>query len=124
MKHNAIRLRLTKSEVTRLSELGHVEETIDFGPDLGGGFTYVLRIDPDEERVTARFGSGIIAVYLPVSAAESWIKTDQTGIESAQPVGNGDELNLIIEKDFACFNPRPGEDQSDNFSNPNSDTSC
>lgn len=124
MKNNSIRLRLTQSEVMRLSDLGHVEETIDFGAGFGGGFTYVLRVDPDKKNVTAIAGSGVITVVLPRSLAESWIKTDLIGLETEQPVEGGEELRLIIEKDFACLNPRPGEDQSDSFPNPNTDGLC
>ena len=124
MKKNSIRLRLTQSEIKTLSDLGHVSETIDFGTGFGDGFTYVLRVDPDEKTVMAIAGSGIITVVLPRSMAESWIETDLIGLEAEQTVGGGDELRLIIEKDFACLNPRPGENQSDSFPNPNKDSLC
>ena len=124
MKKNSVQLRLSQSEVKRLSDLGHVRETIDFGTRFGGGFTYVLRVDPGEKKVTAIAGSGIITVVLPRSMAESWIETDMIGLEAEQPVEGGDELRLIIEKDFACLNPRSGEDQSDNFPNLNQGDLC
>lgn len=124
MKNNSLRLRLTQSEVKRLSDLGSVSETIDFGPDRGGGFTYYLIVDPDAKDIAANIGSGVITVVLPGSMAESWIETDQIGLEAEQPIDGGGELRLIIEKDFACLNPRPGEDLSDSFPNPNKDGLC
>ncbi|MGH8167708.1 MAG: DUF7009 family protein [Woeseiaceae bacterium] len=35
----------------------------------------------------------------------------------AQPL-DGDELSILVEKDFACLAPREGEDDSDKFPNP------
>ena len=124
MKRNSIRLRLTQSEVKRLSDLGRVSETIDFGPDLGGGFTYALMVDADVKDIAATMGSGIITIVLPRSMAESWIETDMIGLKAEQPIEGGGELRLIIEKDFACLNPRPGEDLSDSYPNPNKDGLC
>ena len=124
MKKNSIRFRLTQSEIKRLSDLGQIKETINFGADFGGGFTYVLKVDPDATQVTAIAESNIITVVLPRSTAQSWIETDLIGLEADQSVGGGYKLRLIIEKDFACLNPRPGEDQSDSFPNPNKDDLC
>ena len=124
MKENSIRLRLTQSEIKHLSDLGQVTEMINFGAGFGGEFTYSLRVDTNANDITANTRSGIITVVLPASIAESWIGTDQIGIEAEQKVGGGNELRLIIEKDFSCLSPRPGEDQSDSFPNPNKDGLC
>lgn len=124
MKENSIRLRLTQSEVKNLFDRGEVTEMINFGADFGGELTYVLRVDPDARSISANVGSRIITVVLPASVAESWIGTDQIGVEAVQTVGSDKELQVVIEKDFACLSPRPGEDQSDNFPNPNKGSVC
>lgn len=124
MKENSIRLRLMQSEIKHLSDLGEVTEMINFGVGFGGELTYVLRVVPDAASISASIGSRIITIVLPASVAESWIGTDQIGVAAVQTVGSDKELRVVIEKDFACLSHRPGEDQSDNFPNPNKGSVC
>ena len=124
LKNNSIRLRLTQSEVKRLSDQGRVSEAIDLGTALGGEFTYALVVDPDVKAIAANIRSSGVTVVLPKSMADPWVGTGLIGLEAEQPIEGGGILRLIIEKDFACLNPRPGEDQSDAFPHPNRDDLC
>ncbi|MEP7074980.1 MAG: hypothetical protein ABI878_04150 [Acidobacteriota bacterium] len=118
MRSNSIRLRLTQSEVGQLADTGSVEETIDFGTDCGGSFTYGLVIDDERSEVLSIADKGRITVFLPRTLAESWIGTETVGVEADQPIDVSGVLRLLIEKDFTCVHPRPGEDGSDAFPNP------
>jgi hypothetical protein len=40
-------------------------------------------------------------------------------LASLQPTASDAELRIVVEKDFACLTAREGEDESDNFANPN-----
>jgi hypothetical protein len=40
-------------------------------------------------------------------------------LAGAQPAAADAELRIVVEKDFACLTAREGEDESDNFPNPN-----
>jgi hypothetical protein len=40
-------------------------------------------------------------------------------LAGTQPAAQDAELRIVIEKDFACLTVREGEDESDNFPNPN-----
>ena len=55
---------------------------------------------------------------LPANLARALASTNQVGIEHVQLIAKGVTLKIVLEKDFQCFNPRPGENESDNFPNP------
>ena len=47
--------------------------------------------------------------------------TEQVAIAGEQRLDDGALLTLLVEKDFACLAPRPGEDESDMFPHPEAD---
>lgn len=124
MRENSVRLRLTQSEISRLAESGRVEQRVDFGADLGGAFSFVLELEPGGSRVLAAITGGRLSVSVPRALAMRWIETEQVGIEAEQETAEGARLKLVIEKDFACLKPRPGEDDSDSFPNPLEGADC
>ena len=40
-------------------------------------------------------------------------------LRASQPTGKSEDLQILVEKDFACLAPREGEDDSDAFAHPN-----
>ena len=60
MRGNSIRLRLTQSESSRLSEMGEVEEVVGFGGD--NNFVYAVKTKPNLEEVYADFSDCKIVV--------------------------------------------------------------
>ena len=118
IKGNSIRLRLTQTEVENFGTSGIVEECVDFGKENNSNFGYVLEKN-STQKLSASFTDGKIAVSVPKTVAENWVSTEEVGIE-----GVDGTLRILIEKDFACLNPRKGEDESDNFPHPESDKSC
>ena len=113
-----IRLRLTQGDLRQLAETGQVDEAIDFGSSLGGQFIYSLKTDESAKEVYSSANNGGITVFLPKAMADTWIGTEEVGVEADQPIGDGGILKLSIEKDFACLHARAGEDESDAFPNP------
>ena len=55
-------------------------------------------------------------------SADAWIGGNEVGLEAQQSLGPDRTLALLVEKDFKCLQPRPGEESYDGFPNPN--TSC
>ncbi|MCB0643174.1 MAG: hypothetical protein KDC44_16110 [Phaeodactylibacter sp.] len=110
--HNSIRIRLRKSELELLRSTGMVRETISFPG--GTVFSFELNINAQSSEVVADIHNGELDVCLPVEMANQWIDTDQVGIEVEQLLPDGQQLHLLIEKDFPCQH-RPEEDKSDTF---------
>jgi hypothetical protein len=115
-RHNSIRLRLTRSEVKRFAKTGHVDETIEFGPAAGGRLVYELAAGG--ECVAAAITAGRISIFVPREAADDWTKTERVGISGEQAIGGGRQLSILVEKDFACLEPRPGDEDADAFAHP------
>ena len=105
---DALRLRLSQSDVARLAEDGRVEERVRFAP--GNSLRYSLE-SADTDRLTADFTGDSIRVMIPRAAVEHWIQSNDTGIQ-----GSGETLKILIEKDFQCVHP--GSEDADSFPNP------
>jgi hypothetical protein len=104
---DALRLRLSQTDVARLAETGRVEETISFP---GRNLTYAVAIG--SAAIAARFDGERMEIMIPEDAARIWIESDQTGIENRDS-----SPKVLIEKDFKCLHREPGE-EPDAFPNP------
>jgi hypothetical protein len=111
---DSIRLRLARSEVALIERGLDVESCTRFpgGPALA----YALRVT-DVERISASFVAGRIEVALPRALALRWASSDEVSLRVEQPLDHG-VLRILVEKDFACVEPRAGEDQEDLYPNP------
>jgi hypothetical protein len=118
LRNNSIRLRLTQREVTRFAETGVVAEVIEFGAGEDERLMYSLESSRSEPSVRAAVEVRKITVFVPRSDADTWASTDQVGIEGGQALPNGGELQILIEKDFTCLEPRAGGDDEDTFPHP------
>lgn len=110
--HNSIRIRLKKSELAVLDQDGQIEESISFL--AGRVFRFGLRISEEKSDLKALFENDFLQILLPKNKAQTWINTNQVGMESWELLGNGEKLHLLIEKDFPCLD-RVEEDKSDTF---------
>lgn len=117
IKGDSLRLRLTQGEVRALVDSGVVEDRVRFGG--GAQLVYRLRRDAAAKSVSAAFASNVVEVRLPESSALSWARSNEVTLAGAQPAAADSELRIAVEKDFACLTVREGEDESDNFPNPN-----
>jgi hypothetical protein len=116
IKGNSIRLRLTKTEIINFGEQGSIEERTLFA---GGVFlSYKLQRQAGINELKASYTENKITVLVPEAMAQEWVATDIVGFENKMDTGNGEQLFLLIEKDWVCLD-NTFEDQSDNFPNPN-----
>lgn len=117
IKGDSLRLRLSQSEVRALDEQGTVENQIRFGG--GRALTYRLRRDPGANALAASFANNLVEVRVPDRAALDWCRSAEVTLAGSQPIAPDAGLRITVEKDFACRIAREGEDESDNFPNPN-----
>ena len=117
IKGNSLRLRLTQSEIQEFQEKGIVQEVIKFGITPLQRMNYIIQ-QFDGKEVIASFDSNTMTVNVPKPIAENWVTTNQVGVENRMEINNEEDLFILIEKDFQCLKPRPGEDESEMFPNP------
>lgn len=117
---DSLRLRLSQGELERLRTRGRVEAAIGFGPGPEQQLVYALVVAPEAQRIGATFTEREIVVTLPKAMAEAWATGDTVGLSAQQSIGPDRTLALLVEKDFKCLQPRPGEESYDGFPNPGS----
>ena len=111
IRDNSIRLRLTQTEVDRLMREGLVSAQTGFAD--GDVFRYSLESSPASVKPEAAISKSGIAVRVPESEVLA---------RGSQTLDDGQTLEILIEKDFACLAPRTGEDESDMFPHPSAKT--
>ena len=113
---DSIRLRLSRSDVVAAEQQGLVEGQTRF-PD-GSTFTFALKAEPGGVD-GAEFSYGRMVVRLPAAEISAWASDDEAvSLRGEVNLPSGSRLDLLVEKDFQCLTARPGEDQSDLFTNP------
>jgi len=122
IKGNSLRLRLGPAEVTQLLAQGRIEETIRFAPEQDATLTYALELAEPPSGLSLRYDPREVVVLLPRQVAREWSAGGQVGIAGKIDVGAGD-LELLIEKDFACID-RDGREDEDTFANPKAGAVC
>src|SRR5678815_1382392 len=108
LQRNSVRLRLTRSEVERLRDIGLVEESVDFGG--GDVLSYRLQSGLEPEPVGAAFRQGIVTVSVSAQTAQAWAGSDDVGIYAQSGA-----LSISIEKDFRCLTLPRGEQEADAY---------
>jgi hypothetical protein len=120
---NSLRLRISRSDLTRFLETGLFEETVYFGREAGAELTYALARDNSRQAVDVESLPHRVEVIIPGEAAQTWATTDQVGISADIDLGTRGTLSVLIEKDFACLD-RSAEDNADSFPNPLASHAC
>jgi len=104
---DSIRLRLTQIEVAAIGRGELVAETTC----LPTPFVYVLDVGGD--KVSALYSKDSLCVTLPENIALRWATTNEISIRGCEG-----KVDILVEKDFECLDPRPGERDADVFPNP------
>jgi len=115
IKGPTLRLRLTQGEIRALLEEGVVEEQVPFA--AGVSLVYRLRRDTRSGEISASFRNGVVEIVVPEGNAREWCTSELVTLAHEQALPEG-ALRITLEKDFACLEPREGEDDPDNFPNP------
>ena len=115
IRGNSVRVRLTQSEVARLAAGNRVEQATTFSP--------ASKLVSSVERSASAASAAVIfdgihlAVILPSDQVHRWTESDDVSIEYSQPIGSGQLLRILIEKDFECMHSR-AEGETDAYPNP------
>jgi len=117
IKGNAIRLRLTQTEVKRLETFKKVSEKTCFG--INNFFQYVLSTSEGISNLEVNYDHQGIHITIPSKLASNWIMIDQVSLHLEKVIDQENTLKILIEKDFQCLKVRENEDESDQFPNPN-----
>ena len=117
IKGDSLRFRLTQGEMRTLAERGEVADQVSFPG--GAQLKYRLRVDKENNVISAVYRSNIIDILVPQGLCERWCGTDLVTLSATEATAAG-ELRIVLEKDWACLAPREGEDESDNFPHPRS----
>ncbi|MDQ2799680.1 MAG: hypothetical protein M3Y13_08575 [Armatimonadota bacterium] len=124
IRGNSLRLRLNQQELTQLAETGRVEDQIQFGPREENGLRYSLTSQSQDARLRAEISSGHIQVYARTDDVQRLAQTEEVGLEDVQDLTDNNQLRLLVEKDFACLQKRPGEEDAHAFANPQQGQAC
>jgi hypothetical protein len=114
IRGNSVRLRVSQSELADIHDTGLVEDRVIFGPNAR--LVYRIEVAP-QGPLHVRFDDHAITVVVSRAAVERWVGPAEVSLSGSQRVGEGEQLAILLEKDFACLAPR-AEDQSDLFPNP------
>lgn len=116
VRDNSIRLRLTQSEVASVRTAGLVRGRVPFPGS--NNFDYILESSPATVKPEAHISNNVLTVRIPEAEILSWADSNDVSISASQPLDGGDELSILVEKDFACLAPREGEDETDMYPHP------
>ena len=117
---DSLRLRLSRDEIASLAAEGRVADTIHIGAGDLGALTYELIASEEHRAVDVELGAGVISIYLPRAEAAEWTATERVGIEAVAPNAT-DGVRVLLEKDWQCLAPRPGEDETRLYPHPEAD---
>ncbi len=116
VRDNSIRLRLTQAEVELVRADGLVRGRVPLAGS--NNFDYVLESSPATVKSEAHISNNVLTVRVPEAEILSWSDSDEVSISATQLVDGGDELTILVEKDFACLAPREGVDETDMYPHP------
>jgi len=114
IKGNAVRLRLTKTDVEVFNKEGECKESTEFGSKK---LHYSLQVKTGISTLEADFVGDVITVYFPESEKQTWATSNRVGYNNDAEWNDTSKLSILVEKDFTCLD-NTIEDQSDNFPNP------
>lgn len=102
LQGNSLRVRVTDAEITQFREIGHLEETVVFGPTQHETLTYALIKAYAQTEITATLANNIISIYVPAEIAADWTHAAHHGFEARVPNGTEKGLKILVEKDLDC----------------------
>jgi hypothetical protein len=123
LQSNSVRLRLKRGEVDQLVKLGQVQETILLGDGEDDQLVYTLESSPKVFAPQVSLKKNHVLVEVPRETAVHWATSEDVAIETRISVGGGHELQVLVEKDFACLNGTD-EQNRDTFPHPLAGSKC
>jgi hypothetical protein len=121
LKGSSLRLRLTRSELAQLQSGNRVQEEVLFPSNVA--LTYAIEVGRSTQPVLVAFASHQIVVSISKAQFNRWSGDDQVGIYMSLAATDSQDLEVIIEKDFACLDLSDA-DNEDTFANPLAGKAC
>ena len=115
IRGNSVRFRLSRTEMEQLEDTGAVQDTADFGSEIQ--LVYGLEVGL-QDRLEVSYSAGRIRVLVPETMAQRWAQTNVVTLQGEKELASGGQLEILLEKDFACLTPRDGDEDTDTFPNP------
>ncbi len=81
-------------------------------------FDYILESSPATVKPEAHISNNVLTVRIPEAEIVSWSNSNEVSIAASQLLDGGEQLSILVEKDFACLAPREGEDETDMYPHP------
>ena len=116
IKGNSIRLRITQGEAQKLASGETIKEALHF-PEVS--WSYSLGVS-QSSYLSAHLRPNQLAIVAPESQLRAWAQSDRVTLDCPQR-DPANEPTILVEKDFACLTPRPGDDDADTFPHPAAD---
>ena len=95
---NAIRLRLSQIDVAKLALEGLLEEQLKFSNDTA--LLYRLLAKEEIRKPAISYAENIITVTIPQDFTNDWPHNKVTGTSATHTTVDGNEIFILIEKDF------------------------
>jgi hypothetical protein len=124
LRGNSLRLRLDRTEIDQIGKGEIVVETCRFGPDPSARLSCFVEAVAQDAPLRANFHHGAISVYHSTAEAKRLIETNEVTVSASQDIGDGQILQITLEKDFVCLTPREGEDDTHAYPNPKLSHDC
>jgi hypothetical protein len=112
LQHGSVRFRLRQGDARVLVTQGRVEETVSLCDNM-----LVCCLELHEGRPSITLHGARLTARIPAAEARSWHSGDQVGLYYTPASGT----RLVVEKDWACLEPAPGETNEDTFARPRAD---
>ncbi len=116
LKENTLRIRLSMNEVETLVGTSKISSRTTFP---GSNFLETKISLKEILQAQVYFENGCIDIALPQNMVHEWQINDQVGFQWSVSLDDGNQLSMLIEKDFRCLTGRPGEDEAGLYPNPN-----
>jgi hypothetical protein len=101
---NSLRIRVGRSELADFPHGGRIENAVQFTPVPEAKLTYALEVSTaDTTQTQVRYSPQEVAVIVAPRQVVQWSLETEVGVYTQVPIGAGDSLQVIVEKDFACL---------------------
>jgi hypothetical protein len=120
LQGNSIRYRLREPELEHFKEYGIVTETIQLGEAPGDQLRFTL-VRSSNSDITIQHVERTTTIHVPQPLSDRWTDSDLVGFDAIIPIGNGDTLTVLVEKDFKCLD---GTDEDNVGAYPNPAKQC
>ena len=114
---NSIRFRLKQPEVSYFQQHGNLTEVTAFGPAPADQLRFILEVSAAPE-LAVHFEGSATTIRVPQELADKWTGTALVGFDGMVDTGKGQQMALLVEKDFACLDA-PEEANAGTYPNPN-----